>query len=112
MRIALLTTARAWRGSGTSFTHIAQSLAARGHVLQLFSAAPAVTAELAARGLRARELPIRHSGFTEARALGRALDEFAAEVVIADKPRDLPPDPAETAPGSRPRRSRGAAAGS
>ena len=89
MRIALLTTARAWRGSGTSFTHIAQGLAARGHVLQLLSAAPAVTAELAARGLRARELPIRHSGFREARALARALDEFAADLVIADKPRDL-----------------------
>ena len=89
MRIALLTTARAWRGSGTSFTHIAQGLAARGHVLQLLSAAPAVTAELAARGLRARELPIRHSGFREARALARALDEFAAAVVIVDKPRDL-----------------------
>jgi len=89
VRIALLTTARAWRGSGTSFTHIAQGLAARGHVLQLLSAAPAVTAELAARGLRARELPIRHSGFREARALARALDEFAADLVIADKPRDL-----------------------
>jgi glycosyltransferase involved in cell wall biosynthesis len=89
VRVALLTTARGWRGSGTSFVHITRGLVARGHTVQVLTAAPAVTAELAARGPAVRELAIRHSGLTETRLLRRALGEFEPDVLIADKPRDL-----------------------
>src|SRR5207237_3377487 len=61
LRVALLTSARAWRGSGVSLTHIARGLAARGHTVQLLSTTPPVTAGFAAAGLPVQGLPIPDS---------------------------------------------------
>ena len=89
MNVALLTSARSWRGSGTSFANVARGLAQRGHTVRLCTAAPAVTAALAQQGLPVTELQIRHTGLREARALLRAVRQLSADVLLADKPRDL-----------------------
>src|SRR2546425_1229794 len=89
VNVALLTSARSWRGSGTSFANVARGLAQRGHTVRLCTAAPAVTTALVQQGLSVIELPIRHTGLREARALLRALRQLSADVLLADKPRDL-----------------------
>ena len=52
MRVALLTSARSWRGSGTSLANIARGLAERGHAVQLLATTPAVTEGFAVQGDR------------------------------------------------------------
>ena len=89
LRVALLTSARSWRGSGTSLANIARGLAERGHTVQLLATTPAVTEGFAAQGLPVRELPIRDTGLAEARILVRALRELQSDVLLAEKPRDL-----------------------
>ena len=89
LRVALLTSARAWRGSGVSLTHIARGLAARGHTVQLLSTTPAVTAGFAAAGLPVEELPIHDTGLAEARRLTRALAALPADVLVAETARDV-----------------------
>src|SRR5256712_5079124 len=89
VRVALLTSARSWRGSGTSLANIARGLAERGHAVQLLATTPAVTEGFAAQGLPVRELPIRDTGLSEARILVRALRELQSDVLLAEKPRDL-----------------------
>ncbi len=89
MRVALLTSARAWRGSGTSFANIARGLLARGHTVELLATSPPVTAGFAAQGLPVRELSIHDTGFSEARLLARVLKELGIEALFAEKPRDL-----------------------
>ena len=89
LRVALLTSARAWRGSGVSLTHIARGLGARGHTVQLLATTPAVTAGFAAAGLPVQELPIHDTGFAEARRLTRALAALRADVLIAETARDV-----------------------
>ncbi len=89
MRVALLTSARTWRGSGTSLANIARGLAGHGHTVELLATTPAVTAGFAAQGLAVRELPIRDTGLREARILLSALRELQSDVVLAEKPRDL-----------------------
>src|SRR5581483_549613 len=70
-RVALLTSARSWRGSGAVFAAVARALEARGHR----------TTALVAREEVAREF--------SARALRRALRSLGAEIVFADKARDV-----------------------
>ena len=89
LHVALLTSARAWRGSGVSLTHIARGLGARGHTVQLLATTPAVTAGFAAAGLPVQELPIHDTGFAEARQLTRALAALQADVLIAETARDV-----------------------
>ena len=89
MNVALLSSARAWRGSGTSLANVARGLAARGHNVHILATAPAVTAAFAAQGLRASELSIRDTGLREARMLARTLGGLGVEVLLAEKPRDL-----------------------
>jgi len=89
LRVALLTSARAWRGSGVSLTHIARGLGARGHTVQLLATTPAVTAGFAAAGLPVQELPIHDTSFAEARRLTRALAALRADVLIAETARDV-----------------------
>ena len=89
MNVALLTSARSWRGSGVSFVNIAQSLTARGHAVQLLATAPPVTAGFAAAGLPVRELPIHDTGLAEAKILARTLRQLETDVLIAEKPRDV-----------------------
>ena len=89
LRVALLTSARAWRGSGVSLSHIARGLAARGHTVQLLSTTPPVTAGFAAAGLPVKELPIHDTGCAEARRLARALAAQQSDVLVAETPRDV-----------------------
>ncbi len=89
MNVALLSSARAWRGSGMSLANVARGLGARGHRVHILATAPAVTAGFAAQGLQARELPIRDTGLGEARVLAGALGELGSHVLVAEKPRDL-----------------------
>jgi glycosyltransferase involved in cell wall biosynthesis len=89
VKVALLTAARAWRGSGVSLTHIARGLVAQGHTVEMLATAAPVTAGFAAAGLPVRELPIHDTGFAEARILARALAELETDVLLAEMPRDV-----------------------
>jgi glycosyltransferase involved in cell wall biosynthesis len=89
MRIALLTSAKGWRGSGASYAKLAQGLTARGHVAQLVTTAPRLTDAFRGENLAVTEIPARNTGGREIRALLRTLRELAADVVVVDTPRDL-----------------------
>ena len=89
MRIALLTSAKGWRGSGVSYAKLAHGLGERGHLAHLIAVAPALTARFIAERLPVTEIPGRNTGPREAWALWRTLHRLAAEVVVVDTPRDL-----------------------
>ena len=89
MRVALLTSANGWRGSGVSYAKIARGLLDRGHDIQLVTAVPRLTARLAGLGLPVTEMPGRDTGPREVRALLTVLRRLAADAVLADTPRDV-----------------------
>jgi glycosyltransferase involved in cell wall biosynthesis len=89
MRIALLTSAAGWRGSGASYAKLASGLGQRGHVAHLVTASPRLTARFEQEGLPVEEIPGRNTGPREVRALWRALRRVAAQVVVVDTPRDV-----------------------
>jgi glycosyltransferase involved in cell wall biosynthesis len=89
MRIALLTSAKGWRGSGVSYAKLAHGLGERGHLAHLIVVAPALTARFLAEGLSVTEIPGRNTGPREVSALWRTLRRLAAEAVVVDTPRDL-----------------------
>ena len=61
MRIALLTSANGWRGSGVSYAKIARGLRDRGHTALLVTAVPKLT----------RRLPVIEHDLLKARWPGR-----------------------------------------
>src|SRR2546426_4903950 len=69
LRVALLTSARSWRGSGTSLANIARGLGEHGHTVQPLATTPAVTTGFAAARPPGRGVPIPHTGPPEARGL-------------------------------------------
>ncbi|HYF39135.1 MAG TPA: glycosyltransferase family 4 protein [Gemmatimonadales bacterium] len=89
MRIALLTSAKGWRGSAASYAKIAQGLIERGHSAQILTAAPALTIRMVAEGLPVREIRGGNTGPREVGALWRALRAWEAEAIVVDRPRDL-----------------------
>jgi glycosyltransferase involved in cell wall biosynthesis len=89
VNVALMTSAREWRGSGVSLTHIARGVVNGGHTVRMLSTAPAVTAGFVRAGLPVEELPIHDTGFAEARRLGLCLDALNTDVFIAEMPRDV-----------------------
>jgi glycosyltransferase involved in cell wall biosynthesis len=91
LRVALMITARDWRGSGVVFAEIAQALraAGRGHDAQALVARAPLEAGFTAAGVPVRRLPIGDTGLREARALHAALRAFEANVVVVDAPRDI-----------------------
>jgi glycosyltransferase involved in cell wall biosynthesis len=89
MRVTLLTTARAWRGSGVVFAAVARGLAARGHETGAVVAHHDVGEAFAQCSVRAVELPIGRTGWREARALATVLRATQSDVVLADKARDV-----------------------
>ncbi len=89
MQVALLTSANGWRGSGSSYAKLAQGLADRGHVAQLVTAAPRLTARLVAMDLPVTEIPGRNTGPREVWALLKVLREIDAHAVVVDTPRDV-----------------------
>ena len=89
MRIALLTSAKGWRGSGASYAKLAQGLAGRRHVVQLVTTAPRLTDRFRAENLPVTQIPGRDTGPREVWALLRVLQSLSAEAVVVDTPRDL-----------------------
>ena len=89
MRLSLLTSARSWRGSTVSLSHIASGLASRGHHAELLVGEEELGALARSRGIPVTVLPTRNTGLAEVRALRRALSASRSQVVIVDRPRDL-----------------------
>ena len=89
MRVSFLTSARTWRGSTVSLSHIATGLAGRGHYAELLVGEGEVGEIARGRGIPVTVLPTRNTGLAEVRALRRALAASRSQVVIADRPRDL-----------------------
>jgi glycosyltransferase involved in cell wall biosynthesis len=89
MRIALLTSANGWRGSGSSYAKLARGLGERGHVAHLVTASPRLTPRLQKMGLPVTEIPGRNTGPREIRALLRVLRAVRADAVVVDTPRDV-----------------------
>jgi len=89
MRVALLTSANGWRGSGASYAKVAHGLRERGHTAHLVTAVPRLTTRLLAEGLPVTQLPGRDTGPREVWGLLRALRRLGAQAIIADTPRDV-----------------------
>lgn len=89
MRIALLTSANGWRGSGVSYAKLAQGLGARGHVAHLITARPRLTSRFVEEGFDVTEIPGRDTGPREVLALRRALARIGAQAIVTDTPRDV-----------------------
>jgi glycosyltransferase involved in cell wall biosynthesis len=89
MRIALLTSAKGWRGSGASYAKLAAGLAARRHQAQLVTTAARLTERFRRENLDVIEIPGRNTGAREVWALLRTLRRLAAQAIIVDTPRDL-----------------------
>ena len=90
MRVALLTSANGWRGSGASYAKIARGLSDRGHVAHLVTAVP--EAHRPARARKGSRSP-RSADGTPARArCGRSAGRsgaLGAQAIVADTPRDV-----------------------
>lgn len=89
MRVALLTSANGWRGSGASFAKLARGLGERGHTAHLVTAAPRLTARFQTERLPVTELPGRNTGPKEVWSLWRTLRRLDAQAVLVDTPRDV-----------------------
>jgi glycosyltransferase involved in cell wall biosynthesis len=89
MRVALLTSANGWRGSGSSYAKLARGLGERGHVAHLVTAAPRLTSRLKGMGLPVTELPARNTGPREVWRLVGLLRRIRAEALLVDTPRDV-----------------------
>jgi glycosyltransferase involved in cell wall biosynthesis len=89
MRVALLTSANGWRGSGVSYAKIARGLQERGHTAHLVTAASKLTRRLEDERLEVTQIPGRDTGPREVWALRRTLRRVGAQAVIADTPRDV-----------------------
>ena len=89
MRVALLSSANGWRGSGASYAKLARGLGERGHVAHLVTAVPRLTSRLAAMDLPVTEIHGRNTGPREVWALLRVLRQIRADAVVVDTPRDV-----------------------
>jgi glycosyltransferase involved in cell wall biosynthesis len=89
LNVAFLTSARSWRGSGVSFSHIAQGLIARGHRVHMLAGDDPVVEAFAQRGLPASRVPTGDTGLRGAGALAQSLRSVAADCLVVDRPRDL-----------------------
>lgn len=86
---ALLTSAPAWRGSGTSLAKIAAGLERAGHRAVVLAGPDAVRARFESGGATVRQVPLDRTGWREIRAVARVLRGEGAQVVLADMERDL-----------------------
>lgn len=89
LRVALLTSARSWRGSGVSLGKIGAGLAGRGHDVRAYTGEVSVAEGFTGAGLTVAMTPARDTGLKEIRAFRRRLREFDPDAVIVDKLRDL-----------------------
>jgi glycosyltransferase involved in cell wall biosynthesis len=86
---ALLTSAPAWRGSGTSLVKIAAGLERAGHHAVVLAGPDAVRARFESGGASVRQVPLARTGWREIRAVARVLRSEGTRVVLADMERDL-----------------------
>lgn len=89
LRIAFLCSADSYRGSAVSLLHLAHGLTARGAAVRIFTGSPVVADPLAAEGVDVALMDLSSTNWRTARALRAALEQFAADVLIVDRPRDL-----------------------
>ncbi|OLC07819.1 MAG: hypothetical protein AUH42_02870 [Gemmatimonadetes bacterium 13_1_40CM_70_11] len=89
LRVALMITARDWRGSAVIFAVVAKGLRQRGHQALALVARTPLREGFQHEGVPVRQLAIGATGFPEARRTHRALAEFAADIVLADARRDV-----------------------
>ncbi len=89
LRVALLTSARSWRGSTVSLTSIAAGLRRRGHDIRLLVGEPEIAAAVTALNIPAELVPSKNTGWLETMALRRVLRTHRVQAVLADRPRDL-----------------------
>jgi glycosyltransferase involved in cell wall biosynthesis len=89
MRVALLTSASDWGGSGASYAKLARGLAGRGHVAHLVTVFPRVRERLIEEGLEVTQIPGRNTGPREVLALRHTLGWIGAEAVVTDTRRDV-----------------------
>ena len=86
---ALLTSAPAWRGSGTSLAKIAAGLERAGHRAVILAGPDAVRSRFESGGARVRQVPLARTGWREIRAVARVLRSEGTQVVLADMERDF-----------------------
>src|SRR5215203_2687130 len=89
LRVAFLTSARAWRGSGVSFANIAHGLTATGHQVHMLAGDNLVVDSFLTRGLTAGRVPTDKTGIRGALALATSLRSMQADCLVVDRPRDL-----------------------
>jgi glycosyltransferase involved in cell wall biosynthesis len=89
LSVALLTSARTWRGSGVSLANIAQGLRDRGHDVRMLAGDDGVLDGFARLGLPVSRVPVGNTGVREAGALARLLRSDRADAILVDRPRDL-----------------------
>ncbi|HEX2249551.1 MAG TPA: glycosyltransferase family 4 protein, partial [Gemmatimonadales bacterium] len=89
LSVGLLTSARAWRGSGVSLANVARGLADRGHHPHMFAGEAAVVDAFSRLGLPAIRVGTSNTGWRQVATLARALRTHRIDVVMVDRPRDL-----------------------
>jgi glycosyltransferase involved in cell wall biosynthesis len=89
MHLALLTSAKGWRGSAASYSKLARGLAERGHWAELITTSANLTARFAAERLPVTQIPGQNTGPREVWALWRTLRRTGAQAIVVDTPRDL-----------------------
>ncbi len=89
LRVAFLTSARTWRGSGVSLASVAQGLQEQGHSAHMLAGDARVADAFVALGLPTGRVLTGNTGVREARVLARVLAGIGADVVLVDRPRDL-----------------------
>lgn len=89
LRVALLTSARSWRGSTVSLSGIASGLRIRGHDVRMLVGEESIAEAVAKLDIPVEVVPSRNTGLREALALRRVLKRYDAQALLADRPRDL-----------------------
>ena len=89
LRVALLTSARTWRGSGVSRASVAEGLREHGHAPHMLAGDAEVVDAFTALGLPSGRVPTGNTGLREAGALAQTLRRIGADAVLVDRPRDL-----------------------
>ena len=88
MRVALLTSANGWRGSGASYAKLARGLRDRGHSVHLVTAGGSLTGRLRDDGLDVTEIS-RTSRVRAVWGLRRVLRSIRAQAIVADTAHDV-----------------------
>lgn len=89
LAVALLTSARTWRGSGVSLASIALGLSDAGHRVYLLAGEADVVAGFGKVGLSAIQVRTADTGLAEVWLMARVLREIGSDTIVVDRPRDL-----------------------